>query len=88
MQLRKHRARLRALWHWKRQESDLDEEIRFHLGEDVEEGVRAGLSAGAARARAMRDFGNVTLIREMTREIRDGDRRNGWCRICVAAGGR
>jgi putative ABC transport system permease protein len=61
-------ARLRALWSWRRRESDLDEEIGFHLSEDAEERVAAGLHSEAARMAATREFGNVTLIRETTRE--------------------
>ena len=61
-------VRLRSLWRWRRQESELDEEIRFHLAEEIEERIAAGMSAEQARAAARRDFGNVTLIRELTRE--------------------
>jgi hypothetical protein len=52
-----------------RKQSDLDEEIRFHLEEEAEEQQAAGLSAEDARRAARRDFGNVTLIHENTREI-------------------
>ena len=62
-------ARLRALRHWNRKESDLDEELQFHLAEEADERAAAGLSADDARAAARRDFGNVGLIREATREI-------------------
>ena len=61
-------VRLRSLWRWRRQESELDEEIRFHLAEEIEERIAAGMSPGQACAAARRDFGNVTLIRELTRE--------------------
>ena len=61
-------VRLRSLWRWRRRESELDEEIRFHLAEEIEERIAAGMSAEQARAAARRDFGNVTLIRELTRE--------------------
>ena len=61
-------ARLRSLWRWRRQESELDEEIRFHLARETEERIAAGMSSEAARAAARRDFGNVTLTRELTRE--------------------
>ena len=67
--LRKLYARLQALWRWNRKESELDDEIRFHLGEETEEQVAAGLSESDARIRATRDFGNVALIRETTREV-------------------
>ena len=86
MTLRQIGARLRRLRHRDRHESDLDEEIRFHLAEEADERAAAGLSADEARAAATRDFGNVTLIREATREIwgwSSGERliqdvRYGW----------
>jgi putative ABC transport system permease protein len=62
-------ARLRALRQWHHKESDLDEEIRFHLAEEAEERFAAGFSADEARVAAKRDFGNVGLIRETTREV-------------------
>jgi len=61
-------ARLRSLWRWQRQESELDEEIRVHLAMEMEERIAAGMSPEDARAAARRDFGNVPLIRELTRE--------------------
>ena len=61
-------VRLRSLWRWRGQEAELDEEIRFHLAEEMEELLAAGMSPAAARAAARRDFGNVPLIRELTRE--------------------
>ena len=60
--------RLRSLFRWRRQETELDEEIRFHLAEEVEERIAAGMSPEDARPAARRDFGNVPLIRELTRE--------------------
>jgi predicted permease len=61
-------ARIRALWNWRRNESALDEEIQFHLSEEADEREAAGVSAETARLAAHRDFGNVTLIREKTRD--------------------
>ena len=68
MMWRQIRVRLRALWRWRRQESELDEEIRFHLARETEERIAAGMSPEEARAAARRDFGNVPLMRELTRE--------------------
>ena len=68
MMWRQIRVRLRSLWRWRRQESELDEEIRFHLARETEERIAAGMSPEAARVAARRDFGNVTLTRELTRE--------------------
>ena len=61
-------VRLRSLWRWRNQESELDDEIRFHLAEEIEERIAAGMSPEQARASARRDFGNVPLVRELTRE--------------------
>ncbi len=54
---------------WDRTESELDDEIRFHLEEEADERAAAGLSGAEARAAARKDFGNVGLIRETTREV-------------------
>ena len=64
MRLRQFRARLRSLWHRDRLESELDEEIRFHLSEEADERAAAGLTSDQARLAATRDFGNATLVRE------------------------
>ena len=61
-------VRLRSFFRWRRQEVELDEEIRFHLTEEMDERIAEGLSPTAARAAAPRDFGNVMQIRELTRE--------------------
>ena len=61
------RSRLRALWNWKRRESELDEELRHHLDTETEELQAAGLSADKARRAARFDFGNVAVITEDTR---------------------
>ncbi len=60
--------RLRSFFRRRQQESELDEEIRFHLANETEELMAAGMYPEEARAAARRDFGNVTLIRELTRE--------------------
>ncbi|MCY3969581.1 MAG: ABC transporter permease [Acidobacteria bacterium] len=66
--LRQVLHRFRCLWHRRRKDDELDEEIRFHLAEELEERTAAGLSPEEAGATAQRDFGNVTLTRELTRE--------------------
>ncbi len=60
--------RLRSVWHLRRKDAELDEELRFHLAEETEERIDAGLAPEQARAEAQRDFGNVLLTRELTRE--------------------
>ena len=66
--LRQIYVHLRSLWRWRRQEAELEEEIRFHLREELEERITAGMSLDEAHAAARRDFGNLPLIRELTRE--------------------
>ena len=61
-------SRLRALWHQKQRHSDLDEELRFHLEEETNERLAAGLPLEQARRAARRDFGNLLLHRESARE--------------------
>ena len=60
--------RLRSIWHRPQKDAELDEEIRFHLAAEAEERVDAGLAPEQAHAEAQRDFGNVLLTRELTRE--------------------
>src|SRR6266436_4113969 len=49
---------------------ELSEEIREHLEEKIEELVAGGMSRKEAEHAARREFGNVTLIEE--------DSRNAW----------
>jgi hypothetical protein len=48
--------RLGYLWRRKNFDSELDEEIRFHLETRIDELVRSGLSEWDARAQAQREF--------------------------------
>jgi uncharacterized protein YoaH (UPF0181 family) len=48
---------------------DISAEIREHLDEKVEELVASGMSRPEAIATARRQFGNVALIEERTREV-------------------
>ena len=57
--LRPLSPRVRALWNWRRKESELDEEIQFHLSEEADERAAAGLTGDQARIAAKRDFGNA-----------------------------
>src|ERR1700693_1700665 len=52
----------------KREERDLDDEIRSHLAIEAEERIGAGEGPEAALAAARRAFGNVGRVREETRE--------------------
>ena len=49
--------------------SDLSEEIREHLAEKIDELVAGGMSREDAIHAARREFGNVTLLEERSREV-------------------
>jgi predicted permease len=66
--------RLRSLVRRGRVESELDEELQFHLERKIEEGVAGGLSPEEARYRALRAMGGLDQKKE---EIRD-TRRVHW----------
>lgn len=66
--LRQVNNRFRSLWRRRRKDAELEDEIRFHLAQEAEERIQAGLSPEQARAEARRSFGNLTLTRELTRE--------------------
>lgn len=61
------------MWKWfgrrAQEERDLDDEIQFHLTEETRQRVEAGESPTTASSSARRVFGNVTLVREVTRDM-------------------
>ena len=58
---------MRMLLHRRRETGRLDEELRFHIDEQVEENRARGMNADEARKAAMRLFGNTLLTREQAR---------------------
>jgi predicted permease len=60
---------LRQRFSRRRLYGELTEEIRAHLEEKIEELVAGGMSRKEAAAAARREFGNVTLAEEDSREI-------------------
>ena len=48
-------------------ESDLQDELRFHLEEEADEQIASGRSTPEARLAARRDLGNLALVQEDTR---------------------
>jgi len=56
------------LWR-QRKEADLDAEIRSHLEEAIRNRIERGETPDRARANALREFGNVGLVKEVTREM-------------------
>lgn len=62
--------RIRSLFRRKSAETGLDHELRFHVEEQVEKYVRAGLSRDAARRRVQIDFGGLDQVKEDCRDAR------------------
>jgi predicted permease len=59
--------RLRMLFRRQRAGEELQNELRFHLEEQIAENLAAGMSPKEARQTALRSFGNPGLLREQTR---------------------
>jgi putative ABC transport system permease protein len=59
-----------TLWRWlfENRERDLDEEIRSHLRMAIQDRIDRGESPQAARQSALREFGNVMLVKDVTYE--------------------
>lgn len=58
------------LWPWRRdREAELDEELRSHFKMAVQERIERGETPEEAEAAVRREFGNVGLIKEVTREM-------------------
>src|SRR5262245_38062946 len=68
-QLSSLRHRLVAIVRRRRLERDLDDELAFHLAMREADYRTDGLSADAAREEARRQFGNVTHLKEQTRDM-------------------
>lgn len=62
--------RLSALVRRGEMDSDMDDEVRFHLAMETEKNLRSGLSPREARRRALVAFGGVERFKEQTREAR------------------
>lgn len=68
-------VRLQTLCHRHRSAERLDDEIQFHLDQQVTENIAAGMSPEEARYAARRTFGNPTVLKEETRSTW------GWSRL-------
>jgi putative ABC transport system permease protein len=53
----------------KRMLEDLDRDIREHIQTETQDNIERGMSPEEARYAAMRKFGNVTRVKEETREV-------------------
>ena len=68
--------RLQALFRRNRNGKRLDDEMQFHIDQQIEENLAAGMSREEARYAAMRAFGNPTVLKEETREPGAGSGSN------------
>jgi hypothetical protein len=61
----------RLLFYWRRNQFDreLEEEMRFHLEMKAKENLSAGMSSEEARYAARRQFGNQTVLQEVSRDM-------------------
>ena len=63
----KLRMRLQMLWR-SRESARLDDELQFHLEQQIAENAASGMSPEDARRAALRAFGNPAALRDQTRE--------------------
>jgi len=62
--------RFRSLFSRARVDHDVDAELRFHLEQQIEENLAAGMSAEEARYAARRTFGGLAQFKEACRDTR------------------
>ena len=62
--------RFRSLFSRARVDHDVDAELRFHLEQQIEENLAAGMSAEEARYAARRTFGGLAQFKEACRDRR------------------
>jgi hypothetical protein len=53
----------------KRMLEDLDQDIREHIERETQDNIERGTPAEEARYAAVRKFGNITRLKEETREV-------------------
>ena len=63
---------MKQWWNWRRREDELEKEIQHHLRMAEAERAERGASQSDAIAGARREFGNVGLVKEVTRDIWGG----------------
>ncbi|PYT31357.1 MAG: hypothetical protein DMG57_05440 [Acidobacteria bacterium] len=62
--------RLRSLFRRRSVERELDDELRFHLEQQIEENLAAGIGPEEAPYRARRAIGGLAQVKEECRETR------------------
>jgi predicted permease len=68
--LDKVRLRIRSLFCRRKVDSELEDELRFHLDQLVEESIAAGVEPREARALALRKMGGINQFEEECRDMR------------------
>ena len=66
--IRRFLLRLQTLFRRDRSTLRLNDEVQFHLEQQIAENLAAGMSRQEARHAAMRTFGNPTVLKEETRD--------------------
>jgi putative ABC transport system permease protein len=61
---------LSRLFHRRKQDAQLDSELRFHVEQHTADNIAAGMSPEEARRRALAQFGGLEYIKEETRDAR------------------
>src|SRR5260370_13935243 len=62
--------RLRCLFHRKKVEAEVDEELHFHFEKQVSKLVQSGLTPAEAQRRARLEFGGMEQLKEEHRDAR------------------
>ena len=62
--------RLRSLFRRPEIEDELDHELRFHVAQQIEENLSAGMRPEEARYAARRSIGGLAQIKEKCRDMR------------------
>src|SRR5215471_8592330 len=68
--LSKLKTALRALLRRSQAESELDEELRYHIEQQAEQNIRLGMTPEEARHSARKAFGGVEQAKERSRDAR------------------
>jgi macrolide transport system ATP-binding/permease protein len=66
----KARLRLRSLFRRQSVERELEDELRFHLDNQIEENLASGMSPGEARRTALLTIGGISQYQEECRDMR------------------
>ena len=61
---------LSRLFHRRKQDAQLDSELRFHVEQQTADNIAAGMAPAEARRRALAQFGGLEYIKEETRDAR------------------